>query len=315
VVLGENPAGLFVVLAYMYRITAEVFAVQTHWQSFVASIGSIEAVEDELARGRAHAEPRGSRPVPATVESLACERVSFHYRAERPVLVDVDVMIPARSTVAFVGESGSGKSTLVDILTGTLRPQAGRVLVNGHDLADLDVEELRHRIGYVPQETVLFDDTVANNISMWDEGGRERLADAAQRARALGFIEATPEGFETQIGDRGIKLSGGQRQRLAIARELYRGPEILVLDEATSALDSESERAIQESIDALRGKMTILIIAHRISTIRNCDRLYVLHQGQIVEQGSYQELLARPASRFRRMCELQNLIEYAAGAG
>jgi ABC-type multidrug transport system fused ATPase/permease subunit len=223
------------------------------------------------------------------------------------VLRDIDLTIQRNWTVAFVGDSGSGKSTMVDLVTGTLHPSAGRILVDGLSMADLDLETLRRRIGYVPQDSMLFDDSVANNLALWNEATDDQLRDAARRARALEFIEAMSDGFATQVGERGIKLSGGQRQRLAIARELMKEPDILVLDEATSALDSESESAIQESINALKGRMTILIIAHRLSTIRNCDRIFVLHDQKVVEMGSYQELLSRPGSRFARMCELQRL--------
>src|SRR5262249_13836188 len=176
-------------------------------------------------------------------------------------------------------------------------------------LTDIDLETLRRRIGYVPQDAMLFDDTVANNISLWSPATEAAIRDAAARAKCLEFIDAMPAGLATPVGDRGIKLSGGQRQRLAIARELFKQPDILVLDEATSALDSESERAIQQSIDAIKGQMTILIIAHRLSTVRNSDLVCVLNAGRIVEQGSYTELVNRPDSRFRRMVDLQQLTQ------
>jgi subfamily B ATP-binding cassette protein MsbA len=211
-----------------------------------------------------------------------------------------------------VGESGSGKSTLVDLLTATLKPTSGRVTADGRSLADVDVESLRRRIGFVSQESVTFDDTVANNITLWQGGDPAAVRLAAERAHCAEFIERMPGGYDAVIGDRGVKLSGGQRQRLAIARELYKQPEILILDEATSALDSESEQAIQASIDGLKGQMTIIIVAHRLSTIRRADRIFVLEAGRLVEQGAYQELLSRPGSRFRRMCELQQLTDSAA---
>jgi subfamily B ATP-binding cassette protein MsbA len=182
--------------------------------------------------------------------------------------------------------------------------------MDGTDLASIDLATLRQRIGYVPQDAILFDDTVAANISLWSEDmSRERIRDAAERARCVEFIDRMPEGFDTPIGDRGVKLSGGQRQRIAIARELVRDPAILVLDEATSALDSESELAIQQSIDQLKGKMTIVIIAHRLSTIRGCDRVYVLSGGKLVEDGPFDELSMRANGIFRRMCELQEVVQ------
>ncbi len=308
----EALATLFVALIYFFRISNELFTLQTHWQTFSSLIGSIDTVEATLDDLEHHREPRGTRAFGGLHHALSCEQVQFAYGVERQILKDISLKIPKRSTVAFVGESGGGKSTLVDLLTGTLRPTAGRVLIDDDDLAEVDIEAVRRRIGYVPQDSTVFDDTIANNITLWSEAEPERIRSAAQNAKCLEFIEAMPLGFDSEIGDRGVKLSGGQRQRLAIARELFKDPEILVLDEATSSLDSESERAIQQSIDALKGRMTILIIAHRLSTIRNCDYVYVLHEGRIVEDGRYEDLLARPGSRFRRMCDLQSLAEGVA---
>jgi subfamily B ATP-binding cassette protein MsbA len=195
-------------------------------------------------------------------------------------------------------------------MMGTLKASSGTVAMDGTRIDDLDLATLRQRIGYVPQDATLFDDTVAANIALWSDAyTHDQLRAAAERARCLEFIDRMPHGFETPIGDRGVKLSGGQRQRIAIARELLRDPDILVLDEATSALDSESELAIQQSIDHLKGRMTIVIIAHRLSTIRGADRVHVLSDGKIVEHGAFDELAARPGGKFRRMCELQEVAQ------
>jgi subfamily B ATP-binding cassette protein MsbA len=245
-------------------------------------------------------------------DAITFDQVMFSYKTGRRVLDHIDLRIAKHSTVAFVGESGSGKSTLVDLMMGTLKASSGTVAVDGTSIADLDLATLRQRIGYVPQDAVLFDDTVAANIALWSDAyTSEQIRAAAERARCLDFVDTMPHGFDTQIGDRGVKLSGGQRQRLAIARELLRDPDLLVLDEATSALDSESELAIQQSIDQLKGRMTIVIIAHRLSTIRGADRVYVLADGKIVEDGGFDELAARPGGRFRRMCELQEVAQQA----
>ena len=310
VVQGQPVASLFIVLMYFLRIMNEMFSLQTQWQSFCNLMGSVDAVALAITDTEAHAEPRGTVPFTGLRQQLACEGVGFAYRPDRPVLRDVTLQIPRNAAVAFVGESGSGKSTLVDLLMGTLRPDTGKLLIDGIDVAELALEGYRARVGYVPQDSLLFDDTVEQNIALWRPGiTPEQVRDAARRAHCADFIEAMPEGYASEVGDRGTLVSGGQRQRLAIARELVKQPELLVLDEATSALDSASERAIQQSIDELKGKMTILLIAHRLSTVRSCDRIYVLHEGQIVEQGSYDELLARPQSRFRQMVELQGLGE------
>jgi ABC-type multidrug transport system fused ATPase/permease subunit len=308
VVQGAELAAMFVLLVYFFRVMNEVFALQSSWQAFCGYLGSVELVRDAIEKTDAEAERSGSEPFGGLSEAIVFDHVSFSYRTGRQVLDDISLRIPAKTTVAFVGGSGAGKSTLVDLMTGTLRATGGTITMDGHSLATMDLGTLRQHIGYVPQDAVLFDDTVAANIALWSENYTlEQIRDAAERARCLEFIERMPQQFDTPIGDRGVKLSGGQRQRLAIARELVRSPDLLVLDEATSALDSESEAAIQQSIDQLQGKVTIVLIAHRLSTIRGADRVYVLSEGKIVEEGRFDELASRPGGKFRRMCELQEL--------
>lgn len=300
-------APLFLALIYLFRIMNEIFVLQTSWQAFCTTSGGVDLIERSLEQFDQRLEPSGARPFTGLRDSLRCAGVRFGY-ADQLTLDDVSLSIPKNTSVAFVGESGAGKSTLADILIGVLRPASGIVTVDGIDLTELVLDDYRRRIGYIPQEPAIFDDTIEHNVTLWAHAAPEDVRQAARRAHALGFIEAAPHGLQTRVGERGIQLSGGQRQRLAIARELFRRPEILVLDEATSALDSESERAIQESIDELKGQMTLLIIAHRLSTIRNCDHIYVLDAGRIVEHGSYGGLLATPGARFRTMCELQGLV-------
>ena len=306
-VQGQPLGALFVLLLYFFRIMSELWALQYNWQSFMSYVGPIELVYAGLDKFNAEVEQNGKGAFDGLRDHIELRDVAFSYLAERPVLRDINLTIAKNSTVAFVGESGSGKSTLVDVILGTLKPQAGTVSYDGVPTSELDLETLRRQVGYVPQDAMLFDDTVGNNISLWKSTKESDIRAAAARAKCSEFIEAMPEGLGTPIGDRGIKLSGGQRQRIAIARELFKHPTILVLDEATSALDTESERAIQHSIDSLKGQMTILIIAHRLSTIRNCEHVCVLHEGRIVEMGSYDELLARQGSRFQRLCQLQEL--------
>jgi len=229
------------------------------------------------------------------------------------VLRDITLTIPARSTVAFVGPSGAGKSTLVDLLTLLLKPTSGQVSIDTIAANDIDLHSWRNQIGYVSQDTVVFNDTIANNIGLWtgtygeDSAFTADVVAAAEAANALKFIEALPEGFNTIVGDRGVRISGGQKQRLFIARELFKKPGLLILDEATSALDSESERAIQSSIDQLKGRTTIIIIAHRLSTIRNADVVCVLEGGRFVEKGTYDELINLKHSRFGEMVSAQTL--------
>jgi subfamily B ATP-binding cassette protein MsbA len=225
------------------------------------------------------------------------------------VLHDINVRIEKNSTIAIVGESGAGKSTFVDLITGVLKPTTGKILIDGNDYSDIKLSLLRDMIGYVTQEIVVFNDTIANNISLWslETGKAESIEQVARHARCEEFIQETQDQYDTQIGDRGFKLSGGQRQRLAIARELYKKPEILILDEATSALDTKSEVFIQHSIDSLKQNKTIIIIAHRLSTVRNCDYIYVFNKGRIVEHGTCDELYDNEGSRFRNMCNMQSL--------
>jgi ABC-type multidrug transport system fused ATPase/permease subunit len=194
-----------------------------------------------------------------------------------------------------------------------LKPRTGTVTIDGVPHDTIDLASWRDQIGYVSQETVVFDDTVANNISLWqgdieeDPALRERVYHAAERAHAHHFIQDLPNGYQTVVGDRGVRLSGGQRQRLFVARELFKQPNLLLLDEATSDLDTASEQHIQSSIDALQGEVTVVIIAHRLSTVKNADRVYVLDEGRVIEEGSYHELRAREGGEFREMVEMQSL--------
>jgi subfamily B ATP-binding cassette protein MsbA len=215
--------------------------------------------------------------------------------------------------VALVGASGAGKSTLIDMLTLLLAPRSGEILIDGVPGDQIEQSSWRRQIGYVLQDAVIFDDTFANNICLWsgdpavDPALMARIRNAAESAHLLGFIDSLPDGFNSRVGDRGIRLSGGQRQRLFIARELFKEPQLLILDEATSSLDSEAERVIQQSIDDLRGRMTVVIIAHRLATVRSADQVLVFEQGKLVEQGAYTTLRDRSGSRFGAMVAAQTL--------
>jgi subfamily B ATP-binding cassette protein MsbA len=308
----EELGALFVLMLYFYRIMNEIWNLQIWWQNFLRTSASVDAVRSSLDSFRSNAEPTGAQPFAGIQQEIRLDGVSFGYEPDRKVLHGIDLRIPRNATVALVGESGSGKSTLVDLILGTLRPESGGISIDGTALSQFDLESLRRRVGYVPQDAMLFDDTVRNNIALWTDASEGAILDAARRARCLEFIEAMPLKLETRLGERGLRLSGGQRQRLAIARELLKNPDILVLDEATSSLDSESERAIQRSIDGLAGQLTLIIIAHRFSTIRNCSHICVLKEGRIVERGTYDELMGQPGSRFRRMADMQRLSQEPA---
>lgn len=255
-------------------------------------------------------DPSGSHDVDGPPLSfrrtLAAEHVSFSYPgATTPALHDVSLTVASGESVGFVGATGAGKSTLVDVLIGLLPPSAGRVTVDGVPLDATTGRAWRRRIGYVPQTVFLLDDTVRRNVAF---GLPDRDVDDARIRHALdaaqlgGLIASLPEGIETEVGERGLRLSGGERQRIAVARALYHDPDVLVFDEATSALDAATEEALSEAIAALAGRKTILLIAHRLTTVRRCDRLVVIEQGRLVSEGTWDALLAESPA-FRRLAQ------------
>lgn len=224
---------------------------------------------------------------------LRFENVSFHYEANRQILHNVSFVIPAGTITAVVGRSGAGKSTLARLLFRFYDVQGGRILIDGQDIRQVQQASLRQSIGIVPQDTVLFNDTIGYNIAYGRPGATDKeIADAARAAQMSHFIEHLPDGYATQVGERGLKLSGGEKQRVAIARTLLKQPSMLVFDEATSALDSKTERALQEELTGLARNRTTLIIAHRLSTIVHADQILVMDQGQVIERGTHQELIA-----------------------
>ncbi len=240
-------------------------------------------------------------------DKIVYDRVSFYYdKSREAVLHEVSFEIKKGEVVAIVGQSGAGKSTLVDLLPRFYDPTSGSISIDGYDLRDLTFHSLRSLMGIVTQQTILFNDTVYNNIAYGvSHYTPEQVEAAAEAANALEFISQFPEGFNTLIGDRGLRISGGQRQRLAIARAILKNPPILILDEATSSLDSESEQKVQAAIENLMKDRTVLVIAHRLSTIQNADKIIVLEKGRVVERGTHQELLSLPNSRYRYFYETQ----------
>jgi ATP-binding cassette subfamily B protein len=237
--------------------------------------------------------------------ALELEDVSFRYGCRASVLEKVSLRIPAGKTVAVVGESGSGKSTLLRLLMGFYAPTEGHIRIDGVDMRDFELASLRRGIGLVAQDPSIFNGTIRENIALGrPEASLEEVMAAARAAGLEEFVAGLPERYETVIGERGTNLSGGQRQRLAIARVLLRRPDVLIFDEATSHLDTATERAIQENLrTALAGK-TVVLVAHRLSTIQEADLIYVLHQGRVVEQGSHRQLLAQ-GQRYAALCRAQ----------
>ncbi len=313
-IFNQNIAPIFVSLLLIYRAMSQVMGLQSSWQKLMGSIGSLEVVEEEFEVVRQNQQRTGNVEVKGLQREVELQDVSFFYENSHEIaLKNINLKIHANTTTAIVGESGAGKSTLVDILTLMLRPTGGNMLVDGVSIDDINVNQWRSCIGFVSQDTVIFDDTVANNICLWrgeynkDESVKNDIENAAERAYAKSFIDSLPEGFNTIVGERGIRLSGGQKQRLFIARELYKKPKLLILDEATSALDSESELYIKQSIDDLKGAATIVLIAHRLSTIKQADNIIVINNGEIIESGDYEKLVSQTEGYFHKMVGLQTL--------
>jgi len=308
---GESLGSVMILSLFFYRIFTRIFAFQGMWQKFNSFVGGIEVLEDATKVLDIQKEHTGQSKVEKFEEMIELKRISFSFGAKQ-VLFDVNMNIPKNKSIGIVGESGSGKTTLFDILTGLLTPQSGEVRIDGVDYRKIDITAIRNLMGYVTQDSVIFNDSFANNISLWEcdfqnNSSREKIENAAKLANCDTFIKDTDMGYKTELGDKGVRVSGGQRQRVAIAREIFKEPAIMVFDEATSALDSKSELFVQESINAMKGKRTVVIIAHRLSTVKNCDYIYVLKSGRVVEVGSFYELYSNTNSYFFKMCEAQNL--------
>ena len=269
------------------------------------SLASAERIFEVLDSPTETAADRGTITAPTFAASLEFEHVSFAYGDDAPALSDVSFSARKGEVVALVGASGAGKSTLIDLLPRFLEPTSGRIMLDGVDLRNITLDALRALTGIVSQDTVLFNDTVRANVAFGrTQVTQAQLNAAARAANAMSFIEELPEGWDTNLGERGSRLSGGQRQRLAIARALLSDPPILILDEATSALDVESERLVQEAIDRLLEGRTVFVIAHRLATIQHADRILVLERGQLVEQGNHTDLLVRDGA-YARLHALQ----------
>ncbi len=305
---------VIVVIILFYRTIGSVITIQTNWQGVMSMIGSIEVVDKELEMLNKNKEYKGTIQFKEFKQSIEFQNVSFSYvEGQKPVIKNMNLCIPANTTIAIVGESGAGKSTLVDLLTLIHRPSSGNIFIDGIDSKKICLSSWRSKIGYVSQETIIFDDSFANNISMWQQNEFnnkdliQRIRESAKIAYINKYIEETPMQYDTIVGDRGVLISGGQKQRLFIAREIFKNPEMLVLDEATSSLDTESEKFIQNSIDALKGSITMVIIAHRLSTITNSDYIYVLSNGTIIEEGTYDDLSRKPNSKLSKMLDFQKV--------
>ena len=310
-ILNISTAALLLMLFLFYRIIPLFTGSQQSYQQFLNEFPAFARVMEMQARCEAAAEPRAERPKEVKLrDSIRFEEVSFAYGTEGEALaiVELGLEIRAGQSTAIVGPSGAGKSTVADLIMGLIAPNRGRILIDEVPLGPERIRSWRDQIGYVAQDTFLFNDTVRANL-LWarPEANDEEISRALALAAAEGFVSELPDGMETVLGDRGVRLSGGERQRLALARALLRGPSLLILDEATSALDSENEKRIQAAIEELRGHMTILIITHRLSAVLGTDVIHVLEQGRLVETGDWGSLLGKENSRFAALCRAQSI--------
>lgn len=313
VVLFKVPMFSIVLsLMFFYRSLTSLLEIQNAWQSFLTNTGGIAQTQEMLDELKMKKETHrhatdgdGFRQV----GEIKFNDVGFRYGEQNvEVLKSVSLTVHKNQTVAFVGESGSGKTTLINLLAGLLMPTKGEIDIDGKVLTPHNVKSYRHHIGYITQEPVVFSDTLYNNVTFWAEKSPVNLrkfSEIIEQAALTEMVNNLPQREETRLGDNGILISGGQKQRISIARELFRGCNILLMDEATSSLDSETEQIIQGNINKLQGKYTIVIIAHRLSTVKNADVIYLLDKGNITAHGTFEEL-THWSERFRRMVELQN---------
>lgn len=301
-------SAIMVSLLFFYRALTSVVSVQNQYNTTLANQGAIDNIVSFLNELKSYRERVGKKQYKGFNEVIEYKDVLFAY--DDAVILDrINLSFHKNKTYAFVGESGSGKTTLVNTLIRLLNIKDGKILIDGEDLTSFNQFSYQKRIGYIAQEPVIFNDTIFNNVTFWSKPTEENLIkfnDALRKASIYEFVYGLKDKQNSKLGNNGINLSGGQRQRISIARELYKEVELLVLDEATSALDSETEREIQESIDELKGQITVVIIAHRLSTIKNADIIYLMEKGKISNQGSFEELIAS-SERFRKMVELQEI--------
>ncbi|MEE2637917.1 MAG: ABC transporter ATP-binding protein [Acidobacteriota bacterium] len=296
-------------LLFTAVVVAPVMQIASIGTQITEAFAGLDRIREILGTPTEIDEDRSREPVDTLVGDIELDQVTYAYTEGVPVLRDVSLRAPAGSTTALVGSSGSGKSTLVSLVMAFNRPQKGRVLVDGRNLSTLKLTDYRQQLGVVLQENFLFDGTVASNIGFARRHATRAEIEAVSRiAHCDEFIRGFPDGYDTVVGERGIKLSGGQRQRVAIARAILADPRILILDEATSSLDSESESLIQDGLRALRKGRTTFVIAHRLSTIQSADQIIVLEKGQIVEQGTHAHLLAA-GGRYRELYDTQYRFE------
>ncbi len=306
--LGSSLGPILISLVFFYRALVALMGMQTAYNYFLGNAGSLQNMTEFTKMLNSNSERTGKQEVSSFNKELVLKDVSFAYN-DTPILKNININISKNETTAFVGESGSGKTTLVNMLAGLFKADSGEIYIDGTKREDINIISYQKRVGYITQDPVIFNDTLFNNVTFWDNPSKENIArfeDAARRASLWAFMNNHIDRENALLGNSGVNLSGGQKQRISIARELYKEIDILILDEATSALDSETERAIQENIEELKGKYTILIVAHRLSTIKDADRIVYMKDGEIVHIDNFKGLVENVPS-FKRMVELQGI--------
>lgn len=308
-VIGGSLSSVLPSLLFFYRAFNSLMSVQLSWTAFLKYVGSVQHISQFKFKLKAEAENLKGNEFKGFTNEIKLEGVSFEYIGQQKVLDNISYTIQKNKTIAIVGKSGSGKTTFVNLLSGLLVPNQGEILIDNVSLNTYNINSYRSKIGLISQETVVFNDTLYNNVTFWSEKNEknlEKFKSVIEKVDLLEFLERSTAKEDIMLGDNGVVMSGGQRQRLSIARELFKETEILILDEATSSLDSQTEKLIQESIDRIKGSLTIIIIAHRLSTIKSADTILLLKNGEINAEGNFQELV-KNSPIFSKMVELQEI--------
>ena len=306
--LGTSLNTILLSLFLFYRALNFLVQVQNDWQAFVENIGGMYAVSAGALQMADSQELMGTAEFKGIKKQILLKNVDLFY--DRTKALDrVNIKLPVKQTIALIGESGSGKTTVANIIAGLFTPKTGEVLIDDLPLGHYSLNSYRDKIGYISQESVVFNDNIFNNITFWAEPTAEnqkRFEEVLEMASLKDFVKSLPDKELTNLGDNGILISGGQKQRISIARELFKKCEILILDEATSALDSETEKVIQENIEKLHGNYTMIVIAHRLSTIKEADIIYLLENGKVSASGTFNEMI-HSSSRFKKMVSFQSV--------
>ena len=307
-ILNGNMSAILISLLFFYRALQALSALQNDWNRFLSVLGSLHNMKDFQTYLKSNKKTDSELCITAIDKGIELKNVSFDYD-DISIIRNINLKIENNSSIAIVGESGSGKTTLINIISGLITPKSGTINIDNQELKKININSYQNRIGYITQEPVIFNDTIFNNITLWTEpteANVTKFLEVIQSAYLSEFIAELPLKEQTELGNNGINISGGQKQRISIARELFKDIDILIMDEATSALDSETEKFIQESIEKLKGKLIIIIVAHRLFTIKYVDKVILMSKGKVEDIDTFDNLINKHP-KFKRMVELQEL--------